>query len=59
MEPLCKKAVSINDPGMIPTVIRNAFKYAEAERPGAVHIELPEDVAEEETRRGNSKAKRN
>lgn len=49
MEPLCKKAVSITDPGMIPTVIRNAFKHAEAERPGAVHIELPEDVAEEET----------
>lgn len=49
MEPLCKKAVSINDPGMIPTVIRNAFKHAEAERPGAVHIELPEDVAEQET----------
>ncbi|WP_440955000.1 acetolactate synthase large subunit [Methanosarcina sp. Mfa9] len=49
MEPLCKKAVSIADPGTIPTVIRNAFKHAEAERPGAVHIELPEDVAEEET----------
>ncbi|HWR25049.1 MAG TPA: acetolactate synthase large subunit [Methanosarcina sp.] len=49
MEPLCKKAVSIKDPGTIPTVIRNAFKLAEAERPGAVHIELPEDVAQEET----------
>lgn len=49
MEPLCKKAVSITDPGMIPTVIRNAFKHAEADRPGAIHIELPEDVAEEET----------
>ena len=49
MEPLCKKALTITDPGMIPTVIRNAFKHAEAERPGAVHIELPEDVAEKET----------
>ncbi len=49
MEPLCKKAVSITDPGMIPTVIRNAFKHAETDRPGAIHIELPEDVAEEET----------
>ncbi|WP_440945245.1 acetolactate synthase large subunit [Methanosarcina sp. T3] len=49
MKPLCKKAVSISDPGMIPTVIRNAFKHAEAEKPGAVHIELPEDVAGEET----------
>ncbi|AKB51440.1 acetolactate synthase [Methanosarcina barkeri str. Wiesmoor] len=49
MEPLCKKAVSITDPGMIPTVLRNAFKHAEADKPGAIHIELPEDVAEEET----------
>lgn len=49
MEPLCKKAVSIADPGVIPTVIRNAFKLAESERPGAVHLELPEDVAEELT----------
>lgn len=49
MEPLCKKAISITDPGMIPTVIRNAFKHAEAERPGAVHIELPEDVAKDQT----------
>ncbi|AKB37626.1 acetolactate synthase [Methanosarcina siciliae C2J] len=49
MEPLCKKAVSISDPGMIPTVIRNAFKHAEAQKPGAVHLELPEDVAGEET----------
>jgi len=49
MEPLCKKAVSITDPGMIPTVIRNALKHAEADRPGAIHIELPEDIAEEET----------
>jgi acetolactate synthase-1/2/3 large subunit len=29
MEPLCKNAVSITDPGMIPTVIRNAFKHAD------------------------------
>ncbi|MDD2439011.1 MAG: acetolactate synthase large subunit [Methanosarcinaceae archaeon] len=49
MKPLCKKAVSIADPGMIPTVIRNAFKLAESERPGAVHLELPEDVAAEIT----------
>src|SRR5690606_13548884 len=27
MEPLCKNAVSITDPGMIPTVIRNASKH--------------------------------
>jgi acetolactate synthase-1/2/3 large subunit len=45
MRPITKDSVSIVDPGEIPTAIRNAFKLAQAERPGAVHLELPEDVA--------------
>jgi acetolactate synthase-1/2/3 large subunit len=45
MRPVTKYATSIVDPGTIPTVLRNAFKHAQSERPGAVHIELPEDVA--------------
>jgi len=45
MRPITKEAVSIIDPGSIPTTVRNAFKLAQAERPGAVHVELPEDVA--------------
>jgi acetolactate synthase-1/2/3 large subunit len=49
MRPITKDAVSIVDPGMIPTILRNSFKRAQAERPGAVHLELPEDVAESET----------
>jgi acetolactate synthase-1/2/3 large subunit len=49
MKPITKKSFSIFDPSTIPTVIREAFKTAEAERPGAVHLELPEDVAEEDT----------
>ncbi len=49
MRPITKDAVSIVDPGMVPTILRNAFKLAQAERPGAVHLELPEDVAESET----------
>ena len=49
MRPITKDAISIVDPGVIPTVVRNAFKLAQAERPGAVHIELPEDVAESRT----------
>jgi acetolactate synthase-1/2/3 large subunit len=52
MNPVTKKTISISDPDRIPTVVRNAFKTAEAERPGAVHLELPEDVAEEETTAG-------
>ena len=49
MRPITKDAVTIVDPGMIPTVLRNAFKLARAERPGAVHIEMPEDIAGSET----------
>ena len=49
MKPITKKTASIVDPNTIPTVLRNAFKTAEAERPGAVHVELPEDVSAEET----------
>ncbi len=45
MRPITKAATSIVDPGTIPTVLRNAFKLAQAERPGAVHVELPQDVA--------------
>jgi acetolactate synthase-1/2/3 large subunit len=36
-------------------VIREAFKLAEVERPGAVHIELPEDVADSQTGAGIQK----
>ena len=49
MRPITKESISIVDPGAIPTVLRNAFKLAQAERPGAVHLELPEDVAESTT----------
>jgi acetolactate synthase-1/2/3 large subunit len=49
MRPVTKSTVSIADPSTIPTVLRNAFKLAQAEKPGAVHVELPEDVAESET----------
>jgi acetolactate synthase-1/2/3 large subunit len=49
MKPITKSAETIADPGTIPTVVRNAFKHAQAERPGAAHIELPEDVAGSDT----------
>ena len=49
MKPVTKKSITITDPNMIPTVVRNAFKLAQTERPGAVHIELPEDVAKSTT----------
>ena len=34
---------------MAPEVIRKAFKLAESEKPGACHVEVPEDVAREDT----------
>ncbi|HAS53320.1 MAG TPA: acetolactate synthase large subunit, partial [Nitrospiraceae bacterium] len=34
MRPVTKSAVSIADPNTIPTIVRNAFKLAQAERPG-------------------------
>jgi acetolactate synthase-1/2/3 large subunit len=43
--PICKFNTSINDPSIIPEVVRKAVKIAESEKPGAVHIELPEDIA--------------
>ena len=47
-KPLCKWATSIVTGRAVPTAIRHAFKTAEDERPGAVHLELPEDVAAEQ-----------
>ncbi|GAB3684205.1 acetolactate synthase large subunit [Salinisphaera aquimarina] len=46
--PLTKWNSSLTDSGTIPRSIRHAFKVAEGERPGAVHLELPEDIAGEE-----------
>lgn len=49
MRPLTKYAKQITHGNRIPAIIREAFRQAEMERPGAVHIELPEDIAVEET----------
>jgi acetolactate synthase-1/2/3 large subunit len=51
MRPLTKLTRQIVSTAMIPTVVRNAFRIAQEERPGAVHLELPEDVAGEEVER--------
>lgn len=49
MSPLTKHAESVVDGHRVPEMIREAFRLAEDERPGAVHIELPEDIAREDT----------
>lgn len=47
MRPLTKYTRQIVTINMIPSMVREAFRQAEEERPGAVHLELPEDIAEE------------
>jgi acetolactate synthase-1/2/3 large subunit len=48
MRPLTKYTHRIENGNNIPSVVREAFRIAEQQRPGAVHIELPEDIASEE-----------
>src|SRR5262244_40800 len=47
MTPLTKMAHQIVSPATIPAIVREAFRVAQQERPGPVHLELPEDVASE------------
>ncbi len=48
MHPLTKYTRQIVSGQTIPARIREAFRQAEEERPGAVHLELPEDVARDD-----------
>ena len=43
--PVTKWNKQIVRPGITPEIIRKAFKVAEKEKPGAVHIDLPENIA--------------
>jgi len=47
MKPLTKASRQIVSATSIPTVVRDAFRLASEERPGPVHLELPEDIAGE------------
>ncbi|MDF1778322.1 MAG: acetolactate synthase large subunit [Rhizobiaceae bacterium] len=46
-DPICKMSKQIVHGDTIPALVREAFRTAEEERPGAVLLELPEDIAEE------------
>lgn len=50
MQPLTKMSRQIVSPAMIPTLVREAFHVAQEERPGPVHLELPEDIAAEKSK---------
>jgi acetolactate synthase-1/2/3 large subunit len=47
--PLTKFTKQLTHGDRIPATVREAFRIATEERPGAVHIELPEDIAAEST----------
>jgi acetolactate synthase I/II/III large subunit len=49
LRPLTKWNTRAETAAVIPEVIRKAFKLAESEKPGACHVEVPEDVAREAT----------
>lgn len=49
MEPLTKYTRQIVSSSNIPSRVREAMRLAQEEKPGAVHLELPEDIAAEET----------
>jgi acetolactate synthase-1/2/3 large subunit len=48
MRPLTKYTKQLVSGANIPSRIREAFRLAIEEKPGAVHLELPEDIAAEE-----------
>jgi acetolactate synthase-1/2/3 large subunit len=47
--PVTKWATTILNPDTIPEIVRKAVRLARTEKPGAVHLELPEDIAAEES----------
>ncbi|WP_397585160.1 acetolactate synthase large subunit [Sphingorhabdus sp.] len=49
MGPITKYTHQMAASDNIPSRVREAFRLAEEEKPGAVHIELPEDIADEHT----------
>jgi acetolactate synthase I/II/III large subunit len=48
MRPVTKYCQQIIHGSAIAAKVRESFRIAEQERPGAVHLELPEDIAREE-----------
>ena len=49
MEPITKFTHQLAAGDNIPSRVREAIRLAEEEKPGAVHLEFPEDIAEEKT----------
>jgi acetolactate synthase-1/2/3 large subunit len=49
MQLLTKYTRQIQSGSAIPSAVREAFRISREERPGAAHLELPEDIAREDT----------
>jgi acetolactate synthase-1/2/3 large subunit len=49
MQPITKYTHQLASSDNIPSRVREAFRLAEEEKPGAVHLEFPEDIADEQT----------
>src|SRR3954471_6073092 len=49
MRPITKFTHQLASADNIPSRVREAFRLAEEEKPGATHLEFPEDIAEEKT----------
>ena len=49
MRPITKYTHQLASADNIPSRVREAIRLAEEEKPGAVHLEFPEDIAEEKT----------
>jgi acetolactate synthase-1/2/3 large subunit len=49
MKPISKWAHSVYTAQSIPEIVRKGFKIAESEKPGVSVIELPEDIAKQDT----------
>src|SRR3954463_13702309 len=47
MEPVTKWNARVHAPAIIPEAVRKAFAVAEREKPGATHLELPDDVMDQ------------
>jgi len=48
MQPVTKFNKQIVSGNSVPALVREVFRTAQKERPGAVHLELPEDIAKED-----------
>ncbi|MDB5738217.1 MAG: acetolactate synthase, partial [Sphingomonas bacterium] len=49
MRPITKFTHQLASADNIPSRVREAYRLAEEEKPGATHIEFPEDIADEQT----------